>query len=275
MKLNKDDIYSAIGTVVFHGILLLILGLSVLKTEIPEDEGGVLVNFGNIDAAAGLFEPQAQEPTPEATTPPPSLPDPPIETTEQELITQDLEESVALEDDKEKKREREEAERLRKEEEQRQREEAERLRIAEERRKQQEAIRDKVAGAFSGKGNTNGTNQGDASTGKGNQGSPFGNADHGANEGVGYGFSLDGRTYNGTGDFPRPGYNIQEEGRIVIDITVNPQGKVIYAEIGKGTNIDNINLRKEALNAARRVVFNSIHAVNNQMGTITYNFKFK
>ena len=60
------------------------------------------MNFGNIDTAAGLFEPQAQEPTPEATTPPPSLPDPPIETTEQELITQDLEESVALEDDKEK-----------------------------------------------------------------------------------------------------------------------------------------------------------------------------
>ena len=53
MRLNKDDIYSLIGTVAFHGVILLILWFTVLKTEVPDEDGGVLVNFGNVDAAAG------------------------------------------------------------------------------------------------------------------------------------------------------------------------------------------------------------------------------
>lgn len=58
MRLNKDDIYSLIGTVAFHGVILLILWFTVLKTEVPDEDGGVLVNFGNVDAAAGMFEPK-------------------------------------------------------------------------------------------------------------------------------------------------------------------------------------------------------------------------
>ena len=66
-------------------------------------------------------------------------------------------------------------------------------------------------------GNAEGNSQGDAESGTGNQGSPFGNSDHGANEGVGgYGsFNLNGRSI-GAGGLPRPAYTIQEEGRIVI-----------------------------------------------------------
>ena len=48
MRLNKDDIYSLIGTVAFHGVILLILWFTVLKTEVPDEDGGVLVNFGNV-----------------------------------------------------------------------------------------------------------------------------------------------------------------------------------------------------------------------------------
>ena len=71
MRLNKDDIYSLIGTVAFHGVILLILWFTVLKTEVPDEDGGVLVNFGNVDAAAGMFEPKytGQEPPQETTTP--------------------------------------------------------------------------------------------------------------------------------------------------------------------------------------------------------------
>ena len=253
-----------IGTVSFHGVMLLILWFTVLRTEIPEEEGGVMVNFGNVNAAVGTFEPRSEEPA--RPTAPPPAPEPTPEPSEQDLITQDMEESVAIEEAKRK----EEEERRK-----RQEEEAERKRREEERQRQERAIQNKVADAFFGKGDTHSDSQGDASEGVGNQGSPFGNADRGQNDGVGYGWSLDGRTYNGKGDFPRPNYNIQEEGRIVIDITVNPQGKVISASIGKGTNIDNATLRRDALSAARRVVFNSISSVNNQMGTITYNYKFK
>ena len=277
MRLNKDDIYSLIGTVAFHGVILLILWFTVLKTEVPDEDGGVLVNFGNVDAAAGMFEPKytGQEPPQETTTPPPPVLEPEVETPKQELITQDIEESVALEDAKKKneeeKRKKQEAEKKRKEEEEKERirrEEAEKKRLAEERR-------NKVAGAF-GMGNAEGNSQGDAESGTGNQGSPFGNSDHGANEGVGgYGsFNLNGRSI-GAGGLPRPAYTIQEEGRIVINITVDPKGNVIFAEVGRGTNIDNASMRKSALDAARKAKFNSISGANNQSGTITYVYKFK
>ena len=194
----------------------------------------------------------------------------------------DIEESVALEDAKKKKeeekRKKQEAEKKRKEEEEKERirrEEAEKKRLAEERRKKEQAISNKVAGAF-GMGNAEGNNQGDAGSGTGNQGSPFGNSDHGANEGVGgYGsFNLNGRSI-GAGGLPRPAYTIQEEGRIVINITVDPKGNVIFAEVGRGTNIDNASMRKSALDAARKAKFNSISGANNQSGTITYVYKFK
>ena len=276
MRWDKDDIFSAIGTLAFHGAILLILWLTVLKAKVPEEDGGVLVNFGTITAAAGTSAPRYKGPEP-AQEPAPAAPEPTPEPTpaapEQDLITQDLEESVSLNEKKkeeEEKRRKEEAEkeRLRKEQEARER-------AAEERRKQQEAISNKVAGAF-GIGQATGNSQGDAPSGTGNQGSPFGNSDHGANEGVGgYGsFNLNGRSI-GAGGLPRPAYTVQEEGRIVINITVNPKGDVIFAEIGKGTNIDNASMRKSALEAARKAKFNSISGANNQSGTITYLYRFK
>lgn len=277
MKFNKDDIYSIAGSVAFHLVIFLILWFTVLKTVIPEEDGGVLVNFGNVNAAAGTFEPKytGQELPQETTTPPPP-PTPPVEAKE-EVITQDIEESVALADAKKKEEQRKkEEERKRKEDEdRRKKEEAEKKRLEEERRKKEQAISNRVAGAF-GIGGAEGNNQGDAETGVGNQGSPFGNSDHGANEGVGgYGsFNLNGRSI-GAGGLPRPAYTIQEEGKIVINITVDPKGNVIFAEIGRGTNIDNASMRKSALDAAKRAKFNSISGANNQTGTITYVYKLK
>ena len=46
MKLNKDDIYGIVGSVAFHLFILLILGFTVLKTVVPDEDGGILVNFG-------------------------------------------------------------------------------------------------------------------------------------------------------------------------------------------------------------------------------------
>lgn len=284
MKFTKDDIAGILGTVVFHAVLFLILWFSVLKTVVPEEDGGILVNFGNVDAAAGTFEPKysGQELPQETTVPPPPVVEPQVETPKEEMITQDMEESVSIDEQKKKKeeekRKREAEEKKRKEKEEKERirrEEAEKKRLAEERRKKEQAISNKVAGAF-GMGQAEGNNQGDAAEGSGNQGSPFGNSDHGANEGVGgYGsFNLNGRSI-GAGGLPRPAYTVQEEGRIVITITVDPKGNVIFAEIGRGTNIDNASMRKSALEAARKAKFNSISGANNQSGTITYVYKFK
>ncbi|OAV69774.1 hypothetical protein Barb6XT_00277 [Bacteroidales bacterium Barb6XT] len=267
----KDRIYSLAGTIVFHAIILLVLWFTVLKSKVPEEQGGVWVNFGNADAAAGTFEPNYTE---EETIPVPPAPEPAPVLPQEKVITQNTEESVALakakkKEDQRKKREAEEAERKR-------REEAERRRIAEaQRRKKEKDINNRVAGAF-GIGNAKGTSQGDADKGAGNQGNPFGNAGRGTGEGNGGEgtFSLNGRSIGPDG-LPRPAYTIQEEGKIVIDITVDPKGNVIFAEIGRGTDIGNDSMRRSAREAARRAKFNSITGSNNQRGTITYVYRFK
>lgn len=279
MKFTKDDIISFAGSLLFHLIIFLILWFTVLKTVVPEEDEGVLVNFGNLNAAAGTFEPRytGEVQTQETYIPPPPPVDP-IPAPVEEVVTQDIEESVAVSDPKEQEKQREEEERKRREAEERERklkEEAERKRLAEEQRKREEEISNQVAGAF-GMGSAEGTSQGDLAENSGNQGSPFGNTDQGANEGTGgYGsFNLNGRTI-GAGGLPRPAYTVQEEGKVVINITVDPKGNVIFAEIGRGTNIDNASMRNSAIEAARRAKFNSITGTNNQQGTITYTYKLR
>ena len=108
------------------------------------------------------------------------------------------------------------------------------------------------------------------------QGSPTGNSSTGKTSGVGgYGtFDLNGRTLGG-GKLPVPVYNVQDEGRVVVTIVVNPAGQVIRTSINKRTNTVNPALRRAAEEAARKARFNAVDGVNNQSGTITYYFKLK
>ena len=85
-------------------------------------------------------------------------------------------------------------------------------------------------------------------------------------------YNLNGRSLEAG---PRPAYAGQSEGRIVINITVDPNGNVIMAEIGRETTIDDASMRKSALEAARKAKFNRISGNNNQSGTITYWYTFK
>ena len=112
--------------------------------------------------------------------------------------------------------------------------------------------------------------------GEGLQGSPEGNSETGATEGIGgYGsYSLGGRRI-GPGGIPRPTYNVQEEGVVVVDITVNPAGQVIATGINRQTNTMIKALRDAAEEAAKKARFNEVSGSNNQTGTITYNFRLK
>jgi TonB family protein len=266
--LSKEKIFGYIGSVIFCGIILLFLYFTFLFTKIEAQEQGVLVNFGTVDWASGTFEPNGAHPTTPVEereiTSPDEIPsvqperNPPV-------ITQTTEPTVAIdaaEKQKERQRERERLEQERREQQERQRREADQRRIDAQ-----------MQGAF-GVGATPNGSEGTAASGTGNQGSVEGNAPTGAYEGVGgYGsFSLSGRTL-GAGGLPRPAYSVQDEGKIVINITVNPQGNVIVAEIGKGTNITNQTMRNSAMEAARKAKFNAITGNNNQSGTITYNYK--
>lgn len=113
-------------------------------------------------------------------------------------------------------------------------------------------------------------------SGEGTQGSKSGNSSTGALSGTGgYGtFDLGGRSI-GTGGLPRPQYNVQDEGRVVVTITVNPAGVVINTSINRLTNTVNPALRKAAEDAAKKARFNAVDGVNNQTGTITYYFNLR
>ena len=283
MNFNKDNIFAVVGTIIIHLILLFFLYYAVIKTLVPGDDGGIPVNFGYISIASGTFEPRYTETQPKTEVPPqPSAK--PVVAKEKELITQNKEETVSIPVKKEKEKEKKKetvadtnAKKAQEEADRKLKEDADRKRKEEEdRTKKAENIDNLASNAF-GKGSSQENNQGDATTGAGNQGNPFGNSGSGTNEGIGgLGvINLGGRTMIGSGGLLRPAYTSQEEGKIVVRITVDPNGNVILAEIGRGTDIDNASMRKSALEVTKLAKFNKIKGSGNQEGTITYNYRFK
>jgi TonB family protein len=277
MKITKEKIIGLAGSTVFCGIAALILYFTFLFTQIEAHEEGVLVNFGTVDWASGTFEPRAEKNSPEipAESKPNIRPEKTVAQPERNppAITQETEPTVAIEaTEREKERKRLEQERQEQQRQEQQRQ-AEEQRKREEEQKRINAINQQMQGAF-GAGETSKGSEGTASDGSGNQGSTQGNAPVGSYVGVGGygGFDLRGRTL-GAGGLPRPSYSGQEEGKIVISIIVNPQGNVLSAEIGRGTNITNNVMRNSALDAARKAKFNTVERNENQSGTITYNYK--
>lgn len=256
MILTKSENLGILGTILVHALLISYLMLFGFEKKESKEEEGLLVNFGNIDEAAGLFEPAG-----EAAEPIKSEPLPVLESseTDKELISQDQEKSVSLTEKKKKDADLNQ----RKLEDQAKLKELQNLR---EQEQKAAAIRSQAASAF-GKGTGSGSSQGSSTSGSGNQGMITG--------GSGYGqFSLNGRSIHG--GLPRPSYAIQEEGTVVVQIIVNPKGAVTNATIAlKGTNTDNAALRSAALSAAKQARFNAIEGNQVQSGTITYHFRLK
>jgi TonB family protein len=89
--------------------------------------------------------------------------------------------------------------------------------------------------------------------------------------GGGIDFSLAGRN---PVSLPKPEYNSQVSGTIVVRIRVNREGKVTSAEPGaRGTNIADKTLWESAKKAALKARFNAkADATLTQAGTITYHF---
>lgn len=277
--MKKNKITGLVGTLVLHAIVLALLFLVAISKPKALEEGGVPVMLGSMEVAQGDADPYTltdvdilDEPQlPTETSVPEPVPTPPVES---EMITQEDEPTVAVpkketpKQEPVKSNEKTEAEK---------RAETERLaaeKKAAEEKAAAEAAAKRIVGAF-GKGIQMGSN-GMGTTAQGIQGSPIGNAAEGKSSGVGgYGtFDLNGRSL-GPGGLPMPVYNVQEEGRVVVTITVNPAGQVIQTSINKRTNTANAALRKAAEDAARKARFNAVSGVNNQTGTITYYFKLK
>ena len=122
--------------------------------------------------------------------------------------------------------------------------------------------------------NQGGTGSEGQSTGTGNQGNPNGtpgSSNYSGNGGSGINFSLKGRD---AVTLPEPDYKSNQQGRVVIAIWVDQQGRVTRAEYQpKGSNTSNGYLVNQARSAALKARFNaSPDAPEEQKGTITYHF---
>lgn len=284
---RKGKMIGVASTVLVHILFLVILCLIGFMPPAHEEESGVEVMMGNVAQAYGGFDPKTLVDV-EVASEPASIPDVeevPTPPDRQELLTQDEEETVAMKPEKKIEKETPKKETPKPVtapkpvEKTAAEKEAEAKRLAEEKAERErkaaaEAAAKQVAGAF-GKGAQMGS-KGTADSGSGVEGSPEGNSSTGAKTGSGgYGtFDLGGRSI-GAGGIPRPSYNVQEEGRVVVTITVNPKGEVIRTAINPLTNTVNTALRKSAEDAAKKARFNEVDGVSNQTGTITYYFNLK
>ena len=276
------------GTVIIHLVLFLLLvlvGFSVPPP--PESEEGILVNFGTGETGSGLVEPSPPAVEKTATSPPR------VKRVEKQaedpLLTQNSEEAPEVKkvdpEAEKKKLEKIEADRkikeqLEAERQKKAQEEIERKRIeAEQQRKSDIINRTKNALANSKNAGTSSASEG-VTGGPGNQGVKTGSVNsnvRGDGSGIGdkgISYELQGRGYQ---ELPPPKYDYQGEGRVVVEVSVDREGKVIQAIPGtKGsTTLDDYLLKvaKEAALKARFVSKPDAPVI--QKGTITYNFILK
>ncbi len=298
---RSDKTYGVIGTTVFHVVLLLLLMILGLSS-IPQEEEGILVALGDSPTGMGPAVPSRSAPVAQPTPPTPVRPTPttppPASTPQparEQLMTQNTEEAPAVSAEEKARKEAErkrieeqrqrqaeidrqrriEEERVRQEELERQRQLEEERRKREEQERQAAAARNAVSGAFSNSGST--SQSSGETAGSGSQGALTGDPNSSSRTGTGRGsagnsFDLSGRSLSGS--LPKPTYNIQEEGVVVVEITVDKTGVVTNAQpILRGSTTQNSYLWNEARKAALRARFNpDANAPAYQKGTVTYHF---
>jgi colicin import membrane protein len=305
-----------LGTVLVHLLLLGMLILVGFSTPPPpESEEGILVNFGTGDTGFGDIEPSppalkqeaSAPPVNELASPPPSAAKTVSKPKEDALISQDKEEAPVVkkvepkiikkpDPELEKKRlEKIEADKIAKEQLEAERirvraEEAEKKRIAAEQQRESDIMnRTKNALANSQNRGTSSTSEGIAG-GTGNQGDPNGSINskvRGTGSGLGtsgtgtggkgggISYSLGGRSVKGV--LREPNYIYQKDGKVVVEVSVDRNGKVVSANPGvKGSTVLDDNLLRIAKEAAMGTTFEvKQDAPVIQKGTITYNFILK
>ena len=285
LKDNTNNRAAAIiGTLLFHGLLLLIFFLIVFKTPLPPfpeaGSPGIEVNFGTSDEGMGEVQPrdessiknsQAPEMTEEIKTKIEKLAAP----EEEALATQELEDAATVIKQKPK--------------------EVTPEKSTENPEKVAEPVKPKVneKALFQKKSKQGGGATGsEGETGKpGDQDAADGTMEsryHGPGGGRGNSPGENGPGGNGNGTkfnlgdrkskaLPKPEYNQQVEGRVVVEIIVDQNGNVISAKPGvKGSTTTNSYLLEKAKQAALRAKFNAKpEAPEEQRGTIEYNFLLK
>lgn len=272
-------------------LLLFYIGLTYLD---PPEEKGIAVNFGTMDFGSGNQQPRQKirsEPKQRPEQPATTQPEEPKEIVEEKAVPKESAkqeqptEKVLTSEDPEaiKLRQQQAAEKKAADAAKKAQEEADRRarerQAAEERlRQEQDAKKAKLDALMGGIGKSDGNDTGsegdDDRTGdKGSpQGNPYATSYYGAPGTGGGGYGLSGRSLASRGKVQQ---DCNEEGRVVVRIVVDRNGKVIKADPGvKGTT----NRADCLLDPARKTAFlhrwnPDAEAPNQQVGFVVVNFK--
>ncbi len=275
---DKDKRNGLLGTIFFHSILLFIfiyfklnLTFPAVFPPVPQEEG-MEVNFGNSQTGWGEEEPSSGgSPEPEnnsvaAAVPAASKPEKSVAKTQEEILTQQAEETARVEAQQKRIEEAKKAETQKKIE-------AEKQRVEAEKKKKSDDISKMVGNAF---GNGTSESQG-INKGPGNQGDPNGtpgSPNYGPGSGSGnIGFSLNGRKM-----VQRPVIieKSQDQGKVVVKIIVDRNGKVTKATAGeRGTTATSAYLFRISEEAALKTKFDANPATEEQVGSMTFTYKLE
>ncbi|MEP7321667.1 MAG: hypothetical protein ABI761_07095 [Saprospiraceae bacterium] len=283
---------------IINVLLLLILFLPLLKFPIPPPGmEGILVSFGLPDQGKGDDKPMTQNETKEVPPLPPSESKPekpkpdevkappvkpenskPTKAPDPKVLTTEDPDVAAL-----KKKQKEDALKASEEEKTRKAAEAEAKRqvAAEQARKQAEAdaaAKEKadLENAKKQYGDVFGSGKG-STTKPGNQGDPNGDPNSDNLKGISTGSGKVGGGLNGRGVAYEPNIseNSQKTGRVVINVCVDNKGKVISAKYTqKGSTTTDATLRQISEDNALKFKFTASN-IDQQCGTITFDFKVK
>ena len=272
-KQSQAHIIASVGTILSMCLVFLLLWWLQVSAPVLQEDEGIVVAFGDAEEGGGMPDVRPLDAiTQVEQTPAPAAPSRP---SDNDLIVQDDEESLALakqtEEDAKRKAEEEELIRKRKEEEARA--EAERIAkekaLAEQRAKEQEAIdkANQLAALFGQAGTAEGANADNASVNNSTstKGNPVGKGMGVTN---GNQWTLYGRDVK---RMPKPSSDFAQSGVVVVTIMVDAAGNVTNATVADGTTVSDRHTVQLALQAARQAKFTE--GDTPQIGKITYTFK--
>ena len=272
-KQTQSHIIALVGTIISMCLVFLLLWWLQVKAPVQMEDEGIVVAFGDSEDGGGMPDVRPLD----AITQVEQIPAPaaPSRPSNNDLIVQEDEESLALakQTEEEAKRKAQEEELIRKRREEEARAEAERIAkekaLAEQRAKEQEAINkaNQLAALFGQAGTAEGANADNASDSNtaGTKGNPVGKG-MGITNGTQW--SLYGRNVK---RLPKPSEDFAQAGLVVVQIMVDAAGNVTNATVTEGTTISDRATQQLALQAARQAKFTE--GDTPQIGKITYTFK--
>ncbi|HAF28532.1 MAG TPA: hypothetical protein DCG75_05745 [Bacteroidales bacterium] len=270
MSYYEEHKKGIIGTIIFHIVIAAIFMIFGYSTPLPlPEEEGILINFGDSDDGLGQIEPRYSESVQQETKVESQDATPETSASDDGTVTQDYEEAPAIKEQG-KKEKKEEIKKETKPE-----------TIKEEVKETVEERKVNEQALFQGRNRNSNTSSGEGETqGDNNQGSTTGSVDS-QNHTGGDSMGTDGTSFSLAGrnpeSLPKPEYNYQIEGKVVVEITVDKYGSVTDAVPGvKGSTTLDANLLAAAKKAALKANFDKKpDAPAYQKGTITYFFRLQ